>query len=637
MESKDNERDTKLCLSALFFGQQVSSLRRQHVETILKGISKRSALVLAVGSANRNYLALKKDFRNKQNELANSKNSDPFHLMEIGKGGSQIAPQKNLSRDDLTTAIVDTLPHWFFEAKNLKGEREPFSTDFGLLELRAGWVLSLEAGLRDLWMSALWEARELKKEGEDLIFGPSDRESDAYWFASQMRTETALLGPLALFHDLPEDREDTRYVKTVSFAQSRKGRARLNASNPSPRKLQSLNETMNTLEHSYIEDFLDVPIEVAGAEITMRLLVQSLWLLGEVGSGMISSVQAKAIRSYRDAKDFSLRISKSNCLRAFKVGLGVEEIVAKSILSQLVLSPDDTAKCFRDGAWFHPLIELDEEHVMIVFPSVEVGAKIRFVERTLSELLGPDLTKVKSLGETFEVGVRERISAALVGNECIYDFSCLPHALDEVNNGGEEIDLLFRIGGRVVVAELKCLIAPNESIERFNHLSKLEEAAKQAKRKAEWLSNNLSLVEESLGVDAAKVEITPLVVLNQRIGSGLVIDGVAITDIFLLELFANEGSYSSGAAMTKGKKAVAFTKFYNNQEEAEAAIAKVFASPPPLKPFIESIEWIRVEFPIGTGRIFLEHPRLKDGALVTPELEAAAGAFFQNEGLPDKA
>ncbi len=635
VESKNNERDTKLCLSAIFFGQQVSSLRQKYVETIFRGISKRSALVLAVGSANRNYLALKTDFRNKQNELAKSKNADPFHLMDVGKAGSQIAPQKNLSRDDLTTAIVDTLPHWFFEAKNLKGEREPISTDFGLLELRAGRVLSVEAGLRDLWMSALWEARELKNEGEDLIFGPADRESDAYWFASQMRAEAALWGPLALFHDLPEDRVDTRHVKTVSFAQSRKRRARLNAFKPSPRKIQKLNETMSILESSYIKDFLDVPVEVAGADITMRLLVQSLWLLGELGSEMISNVHAKTIRGYQDAKEFSLRVSKNDCLRAFREGLGVEEIVAKSILSQLVLSPDDTAKCFRDGAWFHPLIELDEDHVMIVLPSVEVGAKIRFVERTLSELLGPDLTKVKSLGETFEIGVRERIRAALVKNKDIYDFSCLPHAVDEVSNGGEEIDLLFRIGGRVVVGEVKCLVAPNESIERFNHLSKLEEAARQAKRKAEWLSKNMPLVEDLLGVDAAKAEIIPLVVLNQRIGSGLVIDGVAITDIFLLELFANDGEYSSGAAMTKGKKAVTFTTFYRNQEEAESAITKVFSSPPPLKPFIEGIEWTRVEFPTGFGRIFLEHPSLKGGALVTPELKSAASVFSLNEGRPD--
>lgn len=623
-DTQDNKRDTKLCLSAIFFGQQVSSLRKQHVEKIFKGISKRSALILAVGSANRNYLVLKTDSQKKQLKNASSKNTEPFHLMDGGKVDSQIALQKNLSSDDLITSIVDTLPHWFFEAKELADEREPITTDFGHLEQIAGWVLSVEAGLRDLWMSALWEAREFKNEGEALVFGPTDHESDAYWFASQMRTEAALFGPVALFHDLPEDREDTRHVKIVSVSQSRMGHARLNASKPSPRKLRKLNETMNILDRSYIKDFLDELVAVAGANITMRLLVQALWLLGELGSGMTSNVHAKTIRSYRDAKDFSLRISKKNCLRAFREGLGIEERVAKSVLSQLLLRPDDSAKCFRDGAWFHPLVELDEEHVMIILPAVEVGATIRFVERTLSELLGADLTKVKSLGETFERSVRARIQSALTGNQEIFDFSCLPHALDKVNDGGEEIDLLFRIGDCIVVGEVKCLVAPSESIDRFNHLSKLEQAAVQAKRKVEWLSSNLDLLEGLFGIEIGKVNIVPLVVLNQRVGSGLVVNGVAITDIFFLELFAAGGSYSSGAAMTKGKKAVTFETFYTNQKEAEAAIPSIFVCPPPLKRFINGIEWVKVEFPVGFGEIFLEHPRLKSGALVTPELEAAA-------------
>jgi len=635
--AKDNERDIKLCLSALFFGKQVSSLRKEHVDNIFNGISKRSALVLAVGSANRNYLALKSDFRSRQQEFAKSENADPFHLMDVGKAGSRIAPQDNLSPDDLTTAIVDTLPHWFFQAKNLSVERESIKTKFDLLERRAGWVLSVEAGLRDLWMSALWEARELKRDGEDLVFCPGDRESDSYWFASQMRAEAALWGPLALFHDLPEDREDTQHIMVVSFTQSQKGRVQLRASKPSSKKLRKLNETMGILERSYIKDFLDFPVEVAGADITMRLLVQALWILEELGSSMKSKIQARAIQSYRDAKEFSLRVKKIDCLRAFREGLSVSEIIAKSILSHLVLSPDDTAKCFRDGAWFHPLVELDEEHVMIVLPSVEVGAKIRFVERTLSELLGPDLGKEKSLGETFENSVRERVRTALSDNEIINDFACLPHALDESRTGGEEIDLLFRIGKRIVVGEVKCLVAPNESIDRFNHLSKLEGAAEQAKRKAEWLSKNLHLVEGSLGADVTKADIVPIVVLNQKIGSGLLIDGVAITDIYLLELFSNEGSYASGAAMKKGKKAVTYTTFYTNQEEAEAAIPEIFSCPPPLKPFIEGVEWKKVEFPTAFGKMLLEHPRMKVGALVTPELEAAASAFSLKGGSPDKS
>ena len=627
-------RDIKLCMSALFFGQQISSLRRQHIESVFNSISKRSALVLAVGSANRNYLALRRDFRKKQSKLAKSKDTDPFHLMEIGKAGSQIAPQKNLSQDDLVTAIIDTLPHWFYEASTLADDREPIQTEFGRLELQAGMALSIEAGLKDLWMSALWEGREFKKDRDVLIFGPADKESDAYWFASQMRSEAALWGPLALFHDLPESREDTNHIQTVLVVQKRKARARITTAKPSQQRLNQLNETLHILERSYIRDFLDVPVEFEGAELTMRLLIQALWLMGELGASLQANLRTKGIRSYRDAKDFSLRVAKKDCERIFREGLGVEEGVATAILSQLSLSPEDTGRCFREGVWFHPLIELDGEHIMIVMASVEVGAKIRFVERTLTELLGPDLTKVKSLGGVFEKNTREQVHAALNKNKIINDFACVPHAFDKASDGGEEIDLLFRIGKRVVVGEVKCLIAPNESMDRFNHLSKLEEAAAQAKRKADWLLANPQLVESALGIDGAEADVVPLVVLNQRVGSGLVIDGVVITDIFLLELFAGDGSYSAGAAITNGKKAVTFETFYTTQEEAEAALPNVFSTPPPLKPFIDGVEWDKVEFPTAFGRIMLETPKLKSGALVTPELEAAAASFSLIEGLP---
>ncbi|WP_204113648.1 hypothetical protein [Shimia biformata] len=632
-EAEGNERDVKLCMSAIFFGNQVSSLRDRHIKRIFKDISKRSALILAVGSANRNYFALIRDFRERQAERAKSKDSSPFHLMEIGKAGSQIAPQENMSPDDLVTAIVDTLPHWFFEAKELSDDREPIGTDFGLLELRAGWALSVESGLRDLWMSALWEGRELKGDGEGLTFGPADRELDGYWYASQMRTEAALWGPLALFHDLPEDRDDTQDIRSVFVSRLRGGRTGLAFPKPSGGRLQKLNETLGVLERSYIGDYLDVPIEVAGSEISMRLLIKALWVLGELGAAMRLNIRARIIRGYRDAREFSLRVSKKDCVRVFRECLGIEESFAASVLSQLVLSPDDTGKCFKEGVWLHPLVELDEEHVMIVMPSVDVGTKTRFVERTLTELLGPDLTKAKSLGGTFEKGTRKRVQAALAGNKIIDDFACLPHAINKVSEGGEEIDLLFRIGRRVIVGELKCLIAPNESIERYSHLSKLEEAAGQARRKAEWLSKNKHLVEDALDVDGAEIEITPMVILNQRIGSGLVIDEVVITDVFLLELFAGDGSYSSGAAMTKGRKAVAFETFYTTQKEAEDAIQDVFSSPPPLRPFIEGIEWVNVEFPAAFGKIRLETPRLKDGALVTPDLETAADIFSLDEAL----
>jgi hypothetical protein len=50
-----------------------------------------------------------------------------------------------------------------------------------------------------------------------------------------------------------------------------------------------------------------------------------------------------------------------------------------------------------------------------------------------------------------------------------------------------------------------------------------------------------------------------------------------------------------------------------------------------LKPFTDGVEWVNVEFPTSFGTLMLETPRLKDSALVTPDLEAATAMFGQND------
>ena len=51
----------------------------------------------------------------------------------------------------------------------------------------------------------------------------------------------------------------------------------------------------------------------------------------------------------------------------------------------------------------------------------------------------------------------------------------------------------------MLVCELKCLLAPSESIDRYNLQKKLEEAAEQASRKALWLKENPEIIEDCLG------------------------------------------------------------------------------------------------------------------------------------------
>jgi len=622
--AEKNDRDIHLCLAAIFFGKNVSSLRQHYHADLFSTISKRSLLVLAVGSANRNFLALRKDFRKKIKSM--SKDTEPYSLVELGKSSVENAPQDGMSSDDIVTAIIDTLPHWFFEARHLSTDREPLTTNFFELEKRVGMTLSVESGFGDLWNAALWEGSRLKTETGEMVFGPSNPASSYFWFACQMRADAALSGPLALYHDLPEEREDLRQLKGAVALCRKGGGYQYSAQKPTKRSKRTLTDTIGILEKSYISVFLDEKISIAGSTITARLLVQALWVLETLASSKEASLRVKYIRNYRDAKAFSFRVPRNACVRLIKDCLGLEQKVAEAIFAQLLLDPDDTKQCFNQGVWLHPIIELDADDVMIVYPSVAVGSKLRFVERTLMELLGADLKKSSSQGIEFERSVRAQVAENLDANEIISDFAVLHHGLKKNSDDGEEIDLLFRIGRTIILGEIKCLLAPTESMDRFNHLSKLEDAASQANRKAIWLRSNLNLVEEHLditnGID--DIRIVPLVVLNQRIGSGLTIEGVAITDVFLLRLFVGDGSYNSGAAIGKGKKAVTFTEFYKTQAEAEAAVETVFSTPPPLQPFLKAADWDKFEYPTSSGNLWIEKPTLKPDSLVDPDMIAAA-------------
>lgn len=622
----DNDRDVRLCLAAIYFGAQISSLREQLVTHLFEGISKRSVLTLSVATANRNFFAIQRSFKENNKKVALDKSVNATHLSDIGNYSVDISPQANLSADELITAIVDCLPHFFFEAKDLGNVREPLTTNFGDLERRAGFVLSIEAGLRDLWNSALWEGRGFKKENEKIIFGPFNKDAAYFWFACQMRAEAALLGPIALFSDHSDERKDISHLRCPIIFSDRRGRAILKAGKPLKKDLRNLAETLNVLEQSYLKEFLDEEIKFKDSFFSARMLVQALWVISLAGRCLQSLIRATDIQDYFDAREFSLRVGKADCIDIVAQCLGLDRAVSKSICAFLTLSPDDTARSFNEGVWIHPLIELDDENVMIVMPSVAAGSKVRFVERSLIGLLGPDLTSVKSLGENFEQRTRLAVHNALSDNPIITDYCVLPHAIKKGGDGGEEIDLVFRIGRTIVVCELKCLLAPNESMERFNHLIKLEHAAKQAQRKVDWLTKNVHIIELPLKVDggANDLNIVPLVVLNHRIGSGLVIENVVVTDVFVLNLFLGDGAYASGAAISRGGKAIVSETWYKTQTEAEVALPAVFAPPPPLKPFLAGSEWTTIEFPVATGSIGVELPKLKQNSLVTPELEAAA-------------
>lgn len=626
-DSEVNERDLHLAMNAIFVGRQVAGLRDSYIKTLFEGISKRSAIILAVASANRHYFKLVTDHNDQIRDI----DRESIHLSELGQIPVAGLPQSNMSPDDIMPVFIDTLPHWFYEAKGLEEAREALSTDFGQLELRASVVLSIESGLRDLWNTALWEDHRQKKSPGNLTFGPHDKPSAFYWHACHQRTMAAMIGPEAIFLDLPLIEGEVDDILSVTRLKNTKGNLRFAVGKATKRSRKRLSSNLTSLENSYLSDFLDEPIQLKDQQISLRILLHALWVLSDMSSLLHGQIKPRMIRKYADAKAFSLLVQKKEVVRVIQSTLNVKHEMAVAIVYQLSIKPDDTGKCFAEGLWIHPLVELSENELLLVAPSIVAGSRIRFGEKTLLELNARNQVAYHEQGLRFEARVRSQTIEAIKNNNLLNECVCLPSALPRKGDDDEEIDLILRIGRTIVVGEVKCFVAPTESMERYNYITHLEHAAEQAVRKMNWLKDNFESVAEALSVQrpSSDLNFLPMVILNQRMGSGLKVGGAIVTDSILWNLYFTDHRYNSGAAITKSKKVLTYTTFYNSQHEAEASLEMTFLRPPPLVPFLEGEEWSTTEFPISSGRLLLEIPSIASGALETDSLKDASAFLIK--------
>ncbi len=144
-ECSGSVRDQDLLACGLFVAGQLNALRGTFFRKLFSGLSKRTAVRLALASANLEYFAFRKHFRRlieKQFERG-----EPLHIEEL-REIEFLGPGNATSPDDFVTAVVDSVPHWLFEAKDLNDAREGSYFKFQDLRRRCSSILSVEHALR---------------------------------------------------------------------------------------------------------------------------------------------------------------------------------------------------------------------------------------------------------------------------------------------------------------------------------------------------------------------------------------------------------------------------------------------------------------------------------------------------------
>lgn len=628
-----SQRDTDLAIAAIYYGSEIGGLRERMIPLIVAGMNRPQLVRVLVAFANQQYLTLlhKVITRTKANRRSGA-------IYEVERSQQQFVGNtggQEMNADDLTTFLVDGMPHWLFHIWRVADDAP--STETGSIvqyAALASEIVSIEHSLRGLWLNALWCGNALTREGDALVDAPRDQAMAEHWFIWDLR-QRMLYGfeqsvdqgaGIVAGGKLP--RIEPAIPRTViRIEHPRGGHRRFILGQASGVKLEQRSHVSerDMLEAQYTGLFLDETLPNSpGGDLTCRELNSAWWILQDLAHITARDLGKALLPDNRAVSSFALTVERKDLAEVLSDCMSIDSERAESIIDWLTCDPSNTSRIFAKSFWSEPLVpEPDTSRRHIMMAPLLVGAPVKRIEDWLERGGITDNGGLKGRGKPFERHVRSALAEALVGNTLLDDTMVAEHGVKRKGDS-EEIDLLVRIGDTVIVGEVKCFVAPSEPLERHNHLDNLSEATRQAAAKRIWAEANRTAIGAMVGVtDAdrlAALSFQPLVVLNNGMGIGLERNGVPIVDLHYLSLLLGSGNYQSGARFERGVGMTAeYTALYGSGSDLEARMGELLRAPPPLQRFEGNLRWRRVNFPTASRRpFFIELPALAED--LTPNL-----------------
>lgn len=593
-------------------------LRKTFEERLFNGIDRRTGVLLSIAMANHNFLNLTKMAAESARRELRKKRDRPQTMGSLARqpiSGSY--PGSKTTSDSAIATIVDTIPHCLERAIRLPIQAP---TQKGLWQQGSSLfaILSVEHNLRDLWQTILWDGWALTHRNDVLGMVPTDRELATFWNAWHWRQEMiAMQGSL---QEVIEERMTGRlYDPAPPFqdptvvgigGHSKEGRRFRFGSLSGLESGQSWHAAEHAaLEVSYLAAFIDTPLPHLNSELSCRDLQRAWCVLRDSAAVLATKARVKGPDDIDSMERLALQIGRQELERAIAHCCKFSLEKAKATVSFFLCDLGAVSELFTEGLWARPLVPIDSDNVLITLAAVSVGSATRRIENWLDRGGLSDRLATARRGTRYEAWVRDEFATRIANNALFSNTQCCRTSVNRRSDDDEQIDLLIRLGGLLIVGEVKCLLAPVEPMERYNYLKKLNEAGVQAVRKAAWVAENPQIAVGYLGVsleDATRLCPVPIVVVNQGAGFGLLASGARVVDFHFLRLYLTDGSYHSGRAFNYPEKREAskFQALYRNEREAEENFERTMARPPTLDRFLEAATWGTTTFPTSRGDAF---------------------------------
>jgi hypothetical protein len=330
-------------------------------------------------------------------------------------------------------------------------------------------------------------------------------------------------------------------------------------------------------------------------EISLRQLFRVWHLLYSLADILKDRLpKDTGVKTINKLKLFSTQIKKKELINIIAEALNVNTKIAYKIIDLFLYNGKN-----EEELWTTPFYEYQDK-LYFAFGTLLLPNLLRSLENWIKKS-GFDLSK---RGMLFEEYVRTELADAITGSLIIKNAGIYPKAIIIPNGiNDEEIDLVFWIGNKIIIGELKCILFPTSPLEHFRYHNRLIEAANQIKRKTETVAINRKEFLKKLpfdnNADNSKIEIIPIIITNLLFGSGKMIEDIPVIDLLLLYRYLSKGDMPlyAESSIKSEDKIHRVHKFYNNEQEAIDNINNFIKEPPLLLLYNNFIKKDKFIFP----------------------------------------
>ena len=548
----DDELDQALARTGLWVAETLTSIRVELEELSIWRCSMQKLAQYAVGLCNRDLAVFRAmSLVDEQGQVTTLYMDEQLHhaIDQDLLGSGKISDLIESSVD-----AADRMMAWIGKKGDLPSNK---TTQLADLIRGMNYVVAYQMA-EDCFHQALWLDWRVVELADRWLVYPTDLETERRWEASWRRysdllSQTAILG-LDVWRQDPQGGliryRDTGGVREIAL-EEKDGLVDVHCAGwIVPERPPRMLEYEYVANEAYYEPLVREPLPSLADRSVLDLL-RCLAILGEVAEKVLDSVPSHLkVEDLSDSAKFCPIVLHRTLSSAIREITDCSRDEANALLKAFVWK---AGKSF----WFQPLVKVSTEkgpgYLFVMLPLTAPNV-YRMIDYWLANFGLPMERRGELFEEQISVDLRSAARAGEVDDQ--FEVTGSRTLISRDGSSREEIDALILLHDLLVVGEAKCQTLPATPVDRHNYLGTLQMGAEQAQRKAGWVSRNLDVAPEALGVELESLSgrVQPIVITNHSVGAGLVIQDVPVMDILLLGTkldrtyltlakFTNDGSY----------------------------------------------------------------------------------------------